>query len=145
MNTKCIAISKPSDIDQAFIQIDRFATDALNDGKCCYIELYDEKPEKSQTAKQRNALHVWLRELAKTLNDSGFSRKEILLSTGEIVDLDWCEDSAKLKIWKPILSALKEKSSTEDQSTTEHDLIYRHIIRFFGEKGIQCPSWPSRR
>jgi hypothetical protein len=139
-----IVITKPSDIDNAFCVLDRLATDAINDGKCLYIDAVDEKPERYQTPKQRSALHVWLRHLAKNLNGAGFTRKHVMITTGEIIDLDWCEDSAKLLIWKPILSALKSKSSTESQSTTDHDLVYRHIVRFFGEKGIECPPWPSR-
>ena len=137
-------ITKPSQIDALFIELDKASTDAINDGKGLFIQWSTEKPEKAQTAKQRNSLHVWCGMIANRLNSAGYPRKEILLRDDSIVEYDWCKDTVKSKIYKPILKAIKDKTSTEDQATKDHDIVVRHIARFLSEKGIECPPWPSR-
>lgn len=144
MNSKSIVICKSSDIDNAFITIDRMATDAINDGKYCYIEVFDEKPEKKQTGKQRNALHVWCKLMAEALNDAGMLRPKVMVSTGEIIYVPWSKESFKEDVYKFMLDAIASKESTEDQKTTDHEIVFRTIVAYYGEKGLQCPPWPSR-
>lgn len=144
MNTKSIVICTPSNIDRAFIELDRFATDALNDGKYCYIEVYDEKPEKQQTGKQRNALHVWCGLMAEALNDAGMLRPKVSIKTGEIIYVSWTKETFKEDVYKFMLDAIKNIKSTEDQKTTDHDLVYRNIVSYYSEQGLECPPWPSR-
>ena len=138
-------ITKPSQIDILFVELDRAATDALNDNKVLYVDWYTEKPEVKQTPKQRNAMHVWCGLMADTLNECGFLRKKVRVLDGEIVEVEWTKESFKEDVYKFLLDAITLKKSTEEQKTTDHEIVYRNIVNLFGEKGVQCPPWPSNR
>ena len=98
--------------------------------------------EKLRTEKQRKALEVACRELAKTLNDAGLDMKTVL-SVKE-VDVPWSQQTVKEVLFKPVLEAMTGKESTTEANTTDYDAVYHVLIRHLGEKlGVTAPPWPS--
>jgi len=101
---------------------------------------------KPKTDTQRAAIHVWLRDLATILNDSGLERiaiMEKLKSKG--VELPWTLESTKEIIYKPVLEAMTGKTSTEKMNTVEPCAVAIVIARHMGERyGVTCPPWPTR-
>ena len=101
----------------------------------------EEKPEKKQrTGKQNAAMHVYFKELATILNDSGLDMKKVLKPS---VDIPWTEESVKEHLWKPIQEAALHKESTTELETHEVDKVYDILNRHLGEKfGVFC-DFPS--
>lgn len=102
------------------------------------------EPLKTMTAKQRGSLHRWCEMVAETLNEAGLHcvRKGFW---GDEIELDWNMLLVKEHIYKYVLDALTGKKSTEDQDTIEPSAVASHVIRYFSERGVQLPAWPSRR
>ena len=100
---------------------------------------------KPKTDAQRNALHLWFRQLATVLNDAGLDQRKYMESLKDGFDIPWNEHSIKESLYKPIMEALTGHSSTEEQTTVEPDLIIRHIVKLLGERyGVVCPPLPDR-
>ena len=92
--------------------------------------------------KQRNALHKWLEMVADTLNESGLDMRVVLK---QHVPIRWTKSSAKEYLYKPLLEALTDKESTEEQTTTDPDEIVDILTKHLGEKfGLELPPFPDR-
>lgn len=92
--------------------------------------------------KQRGALHIWCRMVAEVLNDAGLDMKKVMKPH---VDIPWTGYSVKEHLYKTVLESLTGKESTEEQHTTEPDLIAKIITRHLGEKfRVELPPWPDR-
>jgi hypothetical protein len=107
----------------------------------------EEMPEETpKTEKQRGALHVWLRDLAQILNDSGcdqvtFINKHLKQGT----QIPWTLYSVKENLYKPILAAMTGKMSTEQMNTVEPSKVCLVLGQKLSEKlGITPPAWPTR-
>jgi len=94
--------------------------------------------------KQRGSLHVWCKQLADTLNDSGRYRVVTSPISGRAMEVPWTLITVKEDIYKMVLAALTKKGSTEDQSTVEPSGVAMVISKHFGETGLICPPWPCR-
>ena len=95
-----------------------------------------------RTSRQRNAMEVYFRLLAKELNNAGLDMRVFLK---ESVTLDWEQASVKKMIWHPIMKIQTDKDSTADLDRDEISPIYDTINRHIGEKhGIYVP-FPERR
>jgi len=133
-----------SDIDACLKDIDKASTSAIKRGNYLNVE-WEESSEKGYTKKQRGALHVYCKQLAKVLNDAGlYCVKPKLFGEGEL-GLEWNMYLVKELIYKPLLAHLTGKLSTEDQSTVEPSAVAQHLNLHFAEQGLTCPSWPSVR
>lgn len=100
-------------------------------------------PLGTRTATQNNALHLWLQELADSLNAAGF---EILsFPWKEGVDLPWDKQSCKERLWRPIQEAMKHKHSTTECDRTEYGDVYEALTRHLANilPGFVPPPWPS--
>lgn len=94
-----------------------------------------------RTKKQNNALHLWLRQLAKVLNDAGLDMRKTLKPE---VEIPWTMPSAKHFLWKPVQSAMLGKESTADAERKDYNEVYAVLSRHFSQKhGIQVPEWPQ--
>ena len=98
--------------------------------------------EKPKTPPQRSALHVWCEQTAEVLNDAGLDMRKMLKPE---VDIPWTKDSVKEILYKPILEAMTNKTSTEDMNTMEPSVITEVIARHAAEKfGVTLPPFPNK-
>lgn len=137
-----IEIKEHSDIDQAFRVIDQYATTHIKKNKTCYLNF---STDKGMSREQRGAMHVWFRNVAQTLNDAGLLCVKKALFSSDMIEIDWTESMIKDMQYKPLLRQMANKLSTEHQSTIEPSQVAETMIRFYGQKGVVLPPWPSRR
>jgi len=96
---------------------------------------------KQRTLKQNSALHVYLKQLSKELNDAGFDMKKTLKPE---VDIPWDDDGAMAKehLWRPIQKIMLDKESTVEPEKMEYVKVYEVLNRHLANKfGISVP-WP---
>lgn len=107
-----------------------------------YLEIEIKRKGGARTIQQNRALHLFLTQLADTLNDAGFDMRAVLKHDAEI---PWTPIAAKDHLWRPIQKALTQKDSTTEITTIEPTIIHQTLCRHLGQKlGIECPAWPSR-
>lgn len=98
--------------------------------------------EEQRTLLQNKAMHLYFEMLANALNDAGFDIKKVLEM--KTVDVPWTKTSVKEVLWRPVMEAMLNKSSTTDQSTIELSQVYEVLNRHTAEKlGVNVP-WPDR-
>lgn len=102
----------------------------------------DDAPPKTRTLTQNRALHLWLSQLAQTLNDAGLDMKRVLKTE---VDIPWTQESAKEFLWRPIQQVMLSKKSTTEAETSEYNQVYEtlslHLMQKFSIP--ELPRWPS--
>ncbi|MBO00998.1 MAG: hypothetical protein CL438_10105 [Acidimicrobiaceae bacterium] len=97
---------------------------------------------KTRTQRQNRALHVYLRELALTLNEKGLDCSMVLKDG--VTAIKWTDHLVKEHIWRVVQEAQTEKKSTRDLDRSELSMIYDIINRHLGEKfGVHVP-FPER-
>lgn len=97
---------------------------------------------KKRTIAQNNALHLWLGQLAHTLNNAGMDMKKTLKPH---VEIPWTVQSAKEHLWRPIQIAMTDKESTKEQERADYSKIYETICRHLAQShGITAPEWPTK-
>lgn len=96
---------------------------------------------KQRTIAQNNALHLFFEQLAQVLNEEGLEMGTILSKF--VLDIPATKSNIKEMIWKPIEQAMFEKKSTKELTTQEINQIYDVINKFFAERGIAIPQFPS--
>src|ERR1700744_4714511 len=93
------------------------------------------------TRTQQNALHLYLEQLAESLNASGWTIQKLLQHT---IEINWSKNSCKELLWRPVQEMLLSKKSTTELSKVEPSEVFDHINRYLSEIcGIYVP-WPSR-
>ena len=98
--------------------------------------------KKPRTMAQNSALHLWLGQVAQTLNDAGLDMKKTLKPN---VDIPWTVNSAKDHLWRPIQRIMVGEESTRDPERGEYNKIYETISRHLAQThGIKIPEWPSK-
>lgn len=108
-----------------------------------YLEIEITRKAGQRTLRQNKALHLFLTQLAETLNDAGFDMKRTLKPAAEI---PWTPVSAKEHLWRPVQEALTNKASTTELSTVDPTLIHETLCRHLGQRlGIDCPPWPTKK
>tara|TARA_B100000405_G_scaffold78195_2_gene54191 strand:+ start:31 stop:441 length:411 start_codon:yes stop_codon:yes gene_type:complete len=97
---------------------------------------------RTRTQRQNRALHVYLRELASTLNEKGLDCSMVLKDG--VTAIKWSDHLVKEHIWRVVQEAQTEKKSTRDLDRSEVSMIYDIINRHLGEKfGVHVP-FPER-
>jgi hypothetical protein len=99
-----------------------------------------------KTDAQRNAAHVWIRQVAQVLNDAGIDKRVVIhkMATRGL-DVRWTEESFKADVYRPIFAAVSAKSSTEEASTIDHGIVVEGITKWIGQEfGVVLPPFPSR-
>jgi len=85
-----------------------------------------------RTSTQSNALHLFCKLLADSLNEAGLDVRKVVKPT---FNIPWTKESVKEYIWRPFQKALFQTTSTRDLSKLEQiDLIHKTIMRELGEK-----------
>jgi hypothetical protein len=100
---------------------------------------------KPKTDAQRAALHVWCRECAHTLNDQGQPQWLAMKKIHDRgIEVAWTEETFK-DMFRAIYSTVFSKQSTEDATTTDYNVIYEGMCRWFAqEMGVVLPPWPHK-
>ena len=88
-----------------------FAKGQLNQGS---YHLYSIKPA-GRTERQNNAMHLWFRQMAEQLNDAGYSNAHPF---NDQVEIPFTEGLVKEMLYKPIIKAMYQKTSTTTTLTT---------------------------
>jgi len=95
-----------------------------------------------RTGQQNKALHVFLAQLADTLNDSGFTQMKVLKHDAEI---PWTTTTAKENLWKPLQEAMINRLSTTEASKADYSAIHFVLSQHLASTlGVTVPAWPSR-
>ncbi len=92
-----------------------------------------------RTLQQNKALYLWYKQLAETLNNSGFDMKSVIKD----VDIPWSAYTVKEHLFRPTMKTMLGKDSTTELETHEIDQIFGVISKVIGERtGIFIP-FPS--
>jgi len=98
--------------------------------------------EKLRTQQQNKALHLWITQLTRVLNEAGIDLKEVLTPNVRVMPT---EKNVKEVLWRPIQEAMFGKRSTTTLSTQDIDKIYDVINRHLADNWlIQAPPWPDK-
>lgn len=97
---------------------------------------------KRRTLAQNRALHMWFGMVADTLNGAGLTIQETL---DKSVDIEWTPENVKELLWRRMQKlVLHKKSTTQLRKQEDIDLIYDHLVRWFGNKHhVELPLLPS--
>lgn len=96
--------------------------------------------DKPRTESQNKALHLYFTQLAEMLNDAGLDMRKVLKPS---ISIPWTSQTIKENLWKPIMKAQTDKSSTTELTTKEITEIYDTINRHLSEKFGISVEWPS--
>jgi len=93
-----------------------------------------------RTLQQNRAIHLYLRELSRALNDAGYDMKTVLKPS---VDIPWTEEMAKEHLWRPIQKIMTKVESTSELDKLDVSEIYKVIDRHMSEKFGVHVEFPS--
>ena len=111
----------------------RFVQDQFEQGS---HHLYSIKPA-GRTEQQNNAMHLWFRQMAEQLNDAGYSNKHPF---NDQVEIPFTEGLVKEMLYKPIIKAMYQKTSTTRLTGRELSEAAEVLVRWLSEhKGIYAP------
>jgi hypothetical protein len=98
---------------------------------------------KQRTVSQNNAIHLFCKMLAESLNLAGLEMKVVLKPS---YMLWWDTLSVKEHIWKPVQKAkFGKESTTELVKVGEIDAIHEQIMQMLGEKfGLEYIEFPHQ-
>lgn len=96
--------------------------------------------KKQRTNKQNDSLHLYFRQLAEDLNDSGLDQRTVLKPS---VEIPWTEQAVKKQLWAPIQKAMIGEQSTTELNTKQVSEVYEVLNRHISTKwGVHTP-FPS--
>lgn len=94
----------------------------------------------TRTGKQNASLHVYLREVSKTLNDAGLSVNEFFKPGYQV---PFNELTVKETIWQTMQLAVTGKKHSSDLTPKEMIEVFDRLNCVLADKGIHIP-WPSK-
>jgi len=98
--------------------------------------LYSIKPA-GRTERQNNAMHLWFRQMSEQLNDAGYSNKHPF---NDQIEVPFTEGLVKEMLYKPIIKAMYQKTSTTKLTGRELSEAAEVLVRWLSEKkGIYVP------
>lgn len=93
--------------------------------------------QNTRTGSQNNSLHLYCRELAKELNESGISQSVFFKD----IEADYSEETIK-DLFRSFAKAKYGKDKTSQLTTKELSDLYEEVNRHTSKLGIHIP-WPS--
>jgi len=97
-----------------------------------------------RTDQQNKALHLWFHQLAKSLNDEGYSIQHVL--SKKTVDVPWTDTAVKEILWRPLQEIMVGEESTAQADSGDYTKVYetinRHLSTLFGVH-VPFPSMES--
>lgn len=98
---------------------------------------------RQRTDQQRKAIEVFCRNLAEVLNDSGFDMQAVFKV--KEVSVPWSQPTVKDCLFKPLVVALFDKTSTAELERQDCSRVYNVLSRNLAQNlGITVPEWPSK-
>ena len=94
---------------------------------------------KQRTKLQNRSLHKFFELLADAFNEAGLDVQKTLRHD---IEIPWNETLIKELIWRPIMEAMTDKSSTTEMDTVDPSQIYEVLNRHLGEKFGLHVDWP---
>lgn len=94
-----------------------------------YLVISVKRVGAQRTDKQRAAIEVFCRELAKALNDAGFDQRKVLAAMKEGVEIPNSQESVK-ELWREIQKALGLPESTAKLETPQVSRVYEVMNRW---------------
>jgi hypothetical protein len=94
----------------------------------------------TRTSKQNAALHVYLRQVSRTLNDAGLSINTFFK---EGYQVPFNEMTVKDEIWHKMQVAVTGKEHSSDLTPKEMTEVFDRLNCVLADKGIHVP-WPSK-
>ena len=115
-----------------------FVDQARLAGKSICVEVIPQ----TKSSRQRNAMHLWLRQLAIALNDAGYDQTSFPWREG--MEIPFTESSTKELFWRPVEQAMYGHDSTEQETGMECAEIHEVLVRALITKlpGFTPPDWP---
>lgn len=98
---------------------------------------------RTRTGKQQAALEVYCRLVAEALNDAGYDLK-IILEKDPQANIPWSQHTVKQLLWKPIMLAMLNKSSTAECDRMEYSQVYDVLNQNLVDKRGICVQWPVK-
>ena len=96
---------------------------------------------KQRTGTQNNAMHLYFTQLAKALNDAGYTVAMVLKKP---LNISWSGGLVKELLWRQVQDAIVDKDSTAELERQECSQIYDEVNRAVVERtGVSIP-FPSR-
>ena len=96
-----------------------------------------------RTDQQNRALHLWFHQLAKALDDEGYSVQTVLAKG---IDRPWTDTAVKELLWRPLQEAMTGEDSTAQADSGDYTKVYetinRHLSTLFGVH-VPFPSMES--
>ena len=95
---------------------------------------------KTRTNKQNKSMHLWFEMLSKALNDAGLS---VMKTMNHDAEIPWSSVTVKEILFKEMMMAAFQKTSTTQLSTIELTIVSETLMRYLAEKhGLQV-DFPS--
>ena len=94
-----------------------------------------------RSERQNNAMHLWFRQIAATLNDGGFEFPHPL-NPG--INIPFTEHLIKEIVYKPIIKAMYDKNTTSGLTGRELSEAAEVLIRWLTEKHNVYIPFPQK-
>lgn len=102
------------------------------------------KESRPRTSLQNDTMHKYFDLLAAELNSAGQDKVKVFAQMRQGVSLPWSRDSIKEDLWRPVMEAATDKTSTTKLDTKEVSHVYEILNRFTAERlGVSVP-FPER-
>ena len=143
-----IYINTPDQLDSQFDYLkskarNMFHPDAT--GKMFAVEVEARPVAVKRTPTQNASLHLWLRQLAESLNECGFDNV-LDFPWREGMEIPWTEHMTKELLWRPVERAMFGHESTTEAGKFDYGEIYETLCRGLAQKlpGFVPPPWPEQ-
>lgn len=97
--------------------------------------------EGKRTLKQNASLWKYCTMLAESLNNAGLEIHMEYL--GKSIDVPWTKDSAKERLWNPIMTAMFKVKSSTKLERSQVSAVYEVLSRHMGEQHEIVVPFPS--
>lgn len=113
----------------------RQKVDEFKDGAIYVVDINNSDKRSLQ---QNKSQWLWLKQIAKCLNDNNMYISETIKS-----EVEWNKDSVKTLIFDTVMKALYNKDSSTKLNKNEYEKIIDTITNIFANRGIVLPEFPS--
>lgn len=102
-------------------------------------EIEIKKLPKTRTALQNRALHLYLDQVSKELNEKGLTVQMVL---AEAIERHWDMETVKAQLWQPLQKAIFGNMKTSEMETGAYAKVDLYFSHFLCSKfGVHVP-WP---
>ncbi len=115
---------------------DRDMVDSFKDGAVYQVDI---KNLDKRSVKQNQAIHLWCKQIAETLNQENFYIQDVIK-----INTEWDMIKVKEMLFKPVVMSLYTKDSTTKLNKSEFELIIDTLCLIMAQKGVQLPEFPHK-